>query len=213
MNQRTHTLLWCIGLGSAPLFCVPQAWQALYSVAGISIAQIGGAIFFLVCQLMLAHADHPSHRSTAESRVIQVYWAWLAGVMLMFAAVAHNPTYTWSGFDTAIVVTICAGSVLVLALGTTLDFGVRDPQAQAGFGIVFKSLPQLVLALKIAHEGGAGFTRMGVVVGHVIILSRIYQIALIAREQGWVRNRRLLFASELANETTWLAATVVWIAV
>ena len=77
----------------------------------------------------------------------------------------------------------------------------------------FKAIPQLALAYKIFMRGGAGLAGAAVITGHITILPRLGQLWFSIKEAGWDRNRHGSALSELANEASWLVATLVWLLV
>jgi hypothetical protein len=87
----------------------------------------------------------------------------------------------------------------------------QRPHDQGRAGGIFKAVPQLALAYKIFMQGGAGLAAAAVITGHVTILSRLGLLWFFIKEAGWDRNRRGSALSELANETSWLIATIVWL--
>jgi hypothetical protein len=54
---------------------------------------------------------------------------------------------------------------------------------------------------------------IGIWAGHVTICMRIGQLVYAIREAGWDRYRRGSLISEVANEASWIVATVVWLLV
>jgi hypothetical protein len=69
----------------------------------------------------------------------------------------------------------------------------------------------LALAYKIFMQGGAGLATAAVITGHITILSRLGLLWFSIQEAGWDRNRRGSALSEVANEISWLVATLVWL--
>lgn len=208
---QTEKLFWFIGFSSAFLFGIPQILRALTTVEGMSIAQLGTTVVFLVIQLSLAFTNGAATRSGPEKRIMQVYGAWLSIVCLLLAVVFWNGTWTWSGSDTATMVLVCAATGLIVRRARVDPAGLGEPRVRAGLSMTFKALPQCLLAVKIASEGGNGFTAMAVVMGHVVILSRLAQMQLFAKEHGWQHNHRCLYVSECANEASWILCTLAWI--
>ena len=62
-------------------------------------------------------------------------------------------------------------------------------------------------------RGGAGLAGAAVITGHITILPRLGQLWFSIKEAGWDRNRHGSALSELANEASWLVATLVWLLV
>ncbi len=208
---QTEKLFWFIGFSSAFLFGIPQILRTFTTVEGMSVAQLGTTVVFLVLQLSLAFSNGTTSRSGPEQRIIQVYCAWLAIVSLLLGAVFWNGTWTWSTSGSATMVLVCA-AVGMIVRGSQMDpAGLAEPRVRAGLSITFKALPQCLLAVKIAAEGGSGFTSMAMLMGHVVILSRLAQMQLFAHEHGWQENQRCLYVSECANEASWILCTLAGI--
>ena len=104
------------------------------------------------------------------------------------------------------------GAVLTLAVGSRQRLGIADPMVKGWLAVFFKAIPQLALAYKIYLRGGAGLAAAAVITGHITILARLGQLWFSIQEAGWDRNRRGSALSELANEGSWIIATLVWLA-
>ncbi len=77
--------------------------------------------------------------------------------------------------------------------------------------ILYKSLPQFMMALKIIAEGASGIPFSVIVFANVSISTRIMQIQLAVRESGWDQNQLWLFISECANQVSYLTVTLAWL--
>jgi hypothetical protein len=92
-----------------------------------------------------------------------------------------------------------------------LGLKITDPLVKGVIAVCFIGLPQLTLAYKIFLEGGQGLAGTMLFAGHIAILTRLGQLWFSIQEAGWDRNRQGAALSEIANETTWLLVTLVWL--
>ena len=80
--------------------------------------------------------------------------------------------------------------------------------------VFFKAIPQLAPGLQNVHVGRKKWP-----LGRCAhwpchhSLARLGQLWFSIKEAGWDRNRRGSALSELANEASWLVATLVWLLV
>jgi hypothetical protein len=88
--------------------------------------------------------------------------------------------------------------------------GLKDAVIKGLLAIIFKALPQFMMALKIASEGGSGIPMMTIIVGNIGVTIRIGQLLVAIKKMGWDKNLTWIFLAEVANETSWSIVTIVW---
>lgn len=202
-------LLFAVQVAAAGVFGVSQTVRLVSSQQGVNVTWFLYWLLFLLLNLVLtarAHDVQPS-RVTWQAIASYAWWSFFAAASLITFLV-RSPSL-WDGRDTVTTLGVAA-SVVVLA-GFYRGLPLRDPMVRGWLALVFKSLPQVVLAAKVAMDGGAGVAGTAMVAGHVTICVRIVQLAFSIREAGWDRNRRGSFLSEVGNEASWLLVTVVWL--
>ncbi|MSQ12151.1 MAG: hypothetical protein EXR48_05625 [Dehalococcoidia bacterium] len=202
-------LLFLVQAGAAGVFGVSQAVRLVSSQEGVNVTWFLYWLVFLLLNVVLtarAHAAQPS-RITIQSLLGYVWWSLFAAAGLVTFLVQSS-----SRWDSRDSITTAGVAVTVAALALAYrGLPLRDPILRGSLALAFKSVPQVVLAVKIAMEGGSGIAGLAILTGHVTICARILQLAFSIREAGWDRNRRGSLLSELGNEASWLLVTVLWL--
>jgi hypothetical protein len=201
--------LFLIQAAATVVFGGSQAARLLSSQQGVNVTWFLYWLIFLLLNVALtlrAHRAQPS-RVTLQALASYLLWAGSAAVSLgIFLTLSPS---LWDARDTATTLAV-AGGIVVLGFAYR-GLPLRDPIFRGWLALFFKSLPQVVLAVKVGMDGGAGLAPLAVWAGHVTICIRIGQLAFSIREAGWDRNRRGSFLSEVGNELSWVLVTVVWL--
>lgn len=187
-----------------------QFFRMLTTSQGVSISWFACWQVFLVLNLVLAIRAHRNQPSRVTLQTILSYVAWITMVTLDLGVMFWKGTGTWNGRDTATLVLAAIGIVATLIVSRRKQLAIADPMVKGYLAVFFKAIPQLALAYNIFMVGGAGLAGMAVVTGHITILTRLGQLWFSIREAGWDRNRIGSAISELANEGSWIVATIVW---
>ncbi|MCR4274474.1 MAG: hypothetical protein NUW02_00265 [Candidatus Campbellbacteria bacterium] len=185
--------------------------MAKNSVHGVLVTMFLGVEMFLVINLILALRAHRGNKSRAEKQVVFVYTLWVilwsSNLTLFFAKGGLNE---WSRVDSAIAVALCLGIFGLWVFAHIKKLSSSDGIMRGCLSLLFKVTPQIGQAIKIAIVGGApGIGIIMIVVGHMTILTRMAQLFVAAR-RGWSRELRGLVLSEMGNEVSWLAVTILW---
>jgi len=178
---------------------------------GVSISWFACWQVFLVLNLVLAIRAHRNQPSRVTFQTILSYVAWVTMVTLDLGVMFWKGTGTWNERDTATVIFAAIGIVATLAVARRKKLTITDPMVKGYLAVFFKAVPQLALACNMLIVGGAGLASMAVVTGHITILTRLGQLWFSIREAGWDRNRVGSAISEIANEGSWIVATVIWL--
>jgi len=117
----------------------------------------------------------------------------------------------WSSRDTLSMVAVSLGVVSTLLVAQRKDLSIRDPMVKGYLAVLFKGVPQLILAYEIMLWGGQGVATLAIISGHATIISRLGQLWFSIKEAGWDRNRIGSAISEIANEGSWIIVTIVWL--
>lgn len=195
------------------LFGVSQLAQMSASTEGVSITWFAFWEIFLIINLRLAVNAHRNQPSRVTMQTIAVYAlstviaAGCLGVLLWHGTAGWNPRDTLTTAITGV------GIAMVLVYGRRQRLTLADPMVRGYLAVLFKCIPQLTLAYNIALVGGDGISSVGIVAGHVSICTRLGQLWFSLREAGWDRNRIGSMVSEVANEGSWIVATVAWLLV
>lgn len=205
--------LFVLQLGCALLFGASQITHMFAITEGVSLTWFAFWEIFLVINLMLsvnAHRNQPS-RVTFQTIVVYAFWTVIAAFCL--GLLLWQGTAVWNSRDTLTTAVTGVGIAMVAGYGRRQRLTLADPMVRGYLAVLFKGVPQLTLAYNIALVGGDGIAPLGVIAGHVTICTRLGQLWFSIREAGWDRNRIGSLVSEVANEGSWIVATVAWLLV
>ncbi len=215
-TRRTRLVtdgLFVLQFACAVAFGGGQTLKMLESTAGVSISWLTFWAVFLLINLRLSWQAHQAAPSRITAQTVAIYITWTSLLSVTLAVLVWRADGHWSNIDTLTSVLAVLGVATTLGIGARHDLGWRDPIVRGWLAVFFKAVPQLTLAWNMALHGGAGLAAVSVWAGHVTICTRIGQLLYGIREAGWDRFRRGSLISELANEGSWIVATVVWVLV
>lgn|GEM_PF-541558 len=203
-------LLFGVQIIGAFVFSGSQFFRLLENTTGQSLSMQIIMEIFLCIQLMLAIGAHQTKASRITRQTVGVYTMWLVFVGSNIVAIFINGHYRWGSNDISTTWVVLGGLVVMVLWAMYRKLDLKDPMIKGLAAILFKAVPQLMMAVKIAQEGGAGVPMVTIIVGNVTALTRLGQIYLVIREAGRDRNRLWLGISEATNELGWATVTVVW---
>lgn len=210
-RQLTTDALFGVQLLFTFIFGGSQFYRMLTTRQGVNLTWFVSWLIFLLLNLALCIRAHKNQPSRVTLQTILSYAAWTVVVAADLAVMLWKGTHVWGETDTVTVITVGLGVALTVGLAFRLELGLVDPMVKGWLAVFFKAIPQLALAYKIYMRGGAGLAAAAVITGHITILARLGQLWFSIKEAGWDRNRRGSALSELANEISWLIATLVWL--
>lgn len=164
---------------------------------------------FLLLNLSLAIKANREKPSTAGKQSVAVYIMWTVLVSAMLTATVSNQ-YIWSKTDTATLAFNIGAGFGIYVIGRNENLPLTDPMVRGWMALVFKSFPQVMLAVTIWGAGGASLPIIAILVGHGTILLRLAQIILAGNDNDWVRSSRALLLSETGNEASWILVSIAW---
>ncbi len=205
------TLFW-LQIFFAFVFCGAYFYRSLHDVTGSSLVQFGLVATFTLLHLALSIGAHKSAPSRVTFQAIVIYCVWTVLMTTIIGAVILNPSYEWNQRETTQLSTALSLTFAIFLFSLFSGKGPSDPIIKALLAISYKSVPQVLLALKFLAEGASGTPGLSVLIGHVTIIIRLAQIGFMVKEAGWEKNRIWLAISETTNEVSWLFATIAWIA-
>lgn len=194
-------------------FGISQFVKMLETTQGVSLSWLLLWALFLVINVRLAVQAHAIRPSRISRQTIATYLAWLCMLGINLGLLAWRHDTPWTGMDSLTAALAAAGTLLVLGVGRWHGLGAHDPLVRGWMAVFFKGVPQLTLAWHMANVGGAGLSAFVVWTGHFMICTRLCQLVFSIREAGWDRARAGSLISEVANEGSWIVATVVWVMV
>ncbi len=205
--------LFAIQITCALIFGITQIARMLESTTGVSLTWFLFWAIFLGLNLLLALKAHQVQPSRVTAQTVATYATWslvLAGALCVLLWRAMG---AWQPVDTLNVLVSGIGIAGTLAVGRRHGAGLADPMVRGWLAVFFKATPQLTLAWHLAQVGGAGLAPFAILAGHITINIRLGQLYFSIREAGWDRNRIGSAVSEIANELSWVVATIVWLVV
>ena len=177
---------------------------------GVSVSWYACWQVFLVLNLVLAIRAHRNQPSRVTFQIILSYVAWTTMVALDLVVMVWKNTGIWNIRDTITIALATIGTATTLTVAKQKQLTIADPMVKGYFAVFFKAVPQLVLAYNIMIGGGGGLAGIAIVTGHITILIRLGQLWFSIKEAGWDRNRTGSALSEIANESSWIVATIAW---
>lgn len=216
MSDRARLIadaLFAIQVACALGFGLSQVGRMLQTTEGVSLTWFLFWAIFLGLNLLLSIKAHQVQPSRVTAQTVVTYATWSSVLAIALAVLLWRSLGEWHPVDTLNVAVSGAGVLATLAVGRRRGLGPGDPMVRGWLAVFFKATPQLTLAWHLAEVGGAGLAPFAVIAGHVTINLRLGQLYFSIREAGWDRNRIGSAVSEIANEASWIVATVVWLLV
>ncbi|MFA6159570.1 MAG: hypothetical protein WC678_00580 [Parcubacteria group bacterium] len=203
-------LLFWVQVVLAFLLSVPQFFRLLENVKGQSLSMQVVMLGFLLLNLSLALGAYRVEPNRNTLQIIAIYIMWAVFVTGNIVAIFWNGLYCWSSNDTVTMFLVGAGVVSILNICMIKGLGLKEASIKGSLAIIFKALPQFMMALKIASEGGAGIPMMTIIVGNIGVTIRIGQLLVAIKKIGWDKNLTWIFLAEVANEISWVIVTMAW---
>jgi hypothetical protein len=189
---------------------VVQGRHMLHSLQGVIVTSFALMEVFMFFNLLLALDVHRQKRNGESFKAVLLYAIFIVAVGLSCAAIAINGSYEWSRQDSIAMLSVAVGVVLIAAVKGRYKWSWNGPAIRTLIGILVKAVPQVLLAWRIAADGGAGLHEAVIWMGHATAVARLVQILILNFSAGWTRSGAGLLISETANEGTWIVVTVVW---
>lgn len=185
--------------------------RAFETVRGVNLAEQFSIEVFCLLNLALAVASYRSLPSRVAKQIVVIHIinaVATAGLGIIWI----TQGYVWSGNDILTACLAVGGSLVTITVGQVYGLPLIDPIIKGWIAVACKAIPHLMLGLKIADEGRDGFPLAALVMGHLLILLRLLQIAIAVRQaNAWDRNRIGAAISDGAGEIAWLFVTVMWL--
>lgn len=204
-------LFFGIQIISAFVLCGSQFFRLLEITQGQLLSMILLVEAFLFVNFLLAIKAHRVQSSRVTRQTLLVYLTLFVLMGFNVLAFFLNGEYQWSRNDTVTSILVLCGIVVVFIGAKIHKIELQDPMLKSLLAMIFKALPQFMMAFRIAQIGGAGVPAAVIISGHITILTRIGQIWFGIREAEWDRNRIWLCASETVNEISWITVSIIWI--
>jgi hypothetical protein len=212
-ERRLADALFVLQCLCATAFGVAQFLAMQRSVEGVSTSWFLFWVAFLVVNLVLAVNAYRVYASRIAWQTVVIYALWTVVCATVLVELLLEGGLRWNHVDDVTAAITVGGSVVAILVGHRRGLPVSDPLVRAAFAVLCKAVPQLTLAWNIWEAGGDGISAVAFAAGHVTICMRLWQVWLSIREAGWDRNRLGIAIGEVANEASWVVATMVWLAV
>jgi hypothetical protein len=181
------------------------------STRGLSTSMFLFTGAFTVTNLYLSISLFRIQPSRTTKQTVGIYLLGTACYGLFLAVMMAKAEVVWDARDsyTALTVAMLATATFVYSLLRRI--AVIDPIMKGVYSLIFKSVPQFIMAWKVLQFGGGGLNAVMVIVFHILTLTRIYQICRGTGNTQWNKNRIALLVAEIGNETSWSLVTMVWL--
>ncbi len=195
------------------IFTSAQAIRMLTSTKGVSVSFFICVGAFAVINLVLsiaAYREAGKQDAGVKRQAIYIYSMWTTFAVIHFSIALWKMPRLWSSNDTLTMTIVGVGSIITVLVGKLKGMPLRDPYMRACLAAFLKCVPQVTLAVNIYLKGSSGLSGIWIFMGHVTILTRLVHLHISSKE-GWNRNTRASFWSEIGNETSWLVASIAWL--
>ena len=209
-KKFTADLLFALQICLALVSGGSEFLRLLTTTQGVNVSWLASWLTFLLINLELTLRAHRLQPSRVTRQTVLTYAAWTTVIAADLALLLWRGTEGWDSKDTVTALVVGLGLLLTFLYAWRRGLSLTDPMVNAGCGMCFIGLPQLILAYKIFTVGGAGLAGAMLLAGHIGITTRLGQLWFAIREAGWDRNRLAAALTELANESTWLLVTLAW---
>ena len=207
----TADIIFVVQICLALTLGVSQFVKMLASTQGVSASMfLFTDIFFsLLCWMAIIANKKLPGRMAKETIVVYAMSVIVYSVLLIETYV-KAPVF-WEMSDWLTAGLVAAGIVVIVAVKGIKKWELAEPYLKTGLAMVFKAIPQLLLAWKIFQVGGGGVSGLWILSFHCFTISRLVPLVILNRESKWDRTRKSMFLSEIANEVSWLAVTLAWL--
>jgi hypothetical protein len=182
-----------------------------FSTRGLSTSMLLFACLYTVINMMLVISAYRAKPSRMMTQVISVYAAGTLVLSSFILVMLIKGEGVWEGNDNLTTALVISAMVLAIVYSQLRRLPFLDPVMKGLYSLIFRSIPQFLMAWKIFQIGGQGLNAALVVTYHVTTAIRIYQIVFSIREAGWDRNRYGILLFEAGNAVSWTCVTVAWL--
>jgi hypothetical protein len=188
-----------------------RIYRAFETVRGVNLAEQFSIEVFCLLNLALAVASYKHLPSRVAKQIVTVHII-NAVATAGLAVIWLTQGYVWSGNDTLTAGLAIGGSLTVIVIGLLHDLPIIDPVIKGWIAVACKAVPHLMLGFIIADEGRGGFPLAALLMGHLLILLRLFQIGIAVRQaRAWDRIRIGAAISDGAGEIAWIFVTIMWL--
>ena len=210
-KRMAGDLLFWFQLTMAWAFTVPQVIRSLESTAGMTITWSVFCSAFVLINLFLALGAYEQSKSRKARQVVLVYANWLVLWLTLFTIIAIKGTWFKEDTILTILILISLAVLLVVRRRESLVATVSEPITRGIIALLLKSVPQLFIGYCIIVAGRKdGLAGATLTIGHITVCTRLVEIWLAARQDGWNKKNQGMLIGESGNEISWLVTTAIW---
>lgn len=194
----------------AYVFAIPQLVRLFETTKGVTITWLLLADCFVILNFLLTLGSYRRSRNAEAFQALVIYGNWVvlvtSMVTIMFIKV------TWTNQDWLVTSLVAMSAILVMLWAEATKRGIKDPLVRGILVGLFRVVPHFYLCYCILLAGsGSGIPWKTVVAANVTAMARIVTLYLSGCKTGWERGVKASFLSEVANESSWMLVTVVWL--
>lgn len=186
-----------------------QVIQMPISTDGLSLSFFICFLVFCVLNLLLslrAVREVKAEDKASYYQAVFVYAMWILYLVIQLVLVIFYGL-RWNEVDTVTITVVALFVFLTLIQARWLKLSLTSPWIKCALAICFKCIPTLGFGFTIYLNGSTGVSMVWVVLGHFLILSRVFHIGLL-NKNGWNQSSLASFVSELLGEVCLIAATI-----
>lgn len=207
----TADIIFIVQICLALTLGISQFVKMLTSTQGVSASMfLFTDVFFGLLFWMAIIANRKIPGRMAKETIIVYAMSVLVYSVLLIETYLKAPVF-WEMSDWLTTGLVAAGIVAIAAIKSIKRWELAEPYLKTGLAMVFKAIPQLLLAYKIFQVGGDGVSGLWILSFHCFTISRLVPLVLLNRESKWDNTRKSMLLSEIANEVSWLAVTAAWL--
>jgi hypothetical protein len=179
-------------------------------VDGLSLVFYSVFFVYVVFSLTLAVSSYKAEKTKDRGRTIWIFIIW--GVILATFFVLGLGKIPWDKEDTIVCIVIAIMIVISVSAVILYCEGIRDPFVRASIAMISKGVPQLYLIYAVySDQSSSGLPWGALLTAHATSMSRLVQVLLSGRKNGWDRPTKGLLCGEIANVLSFCVYTIFWV--
>lgn len=191
-------------------FTIPQCLRFFESTEGVTINWFLCAYIFIALNLYLSYGTYRrvKSRETLQAFLIYLNWGFLGLALLTISFLRCS----WINVDTYIFSAVIILSGIVIVVGYAKGRNINDPTVKGLLVGLFRVVPHLYMSWCIIQAGsGDGIATKAIWAANITASTRIVTLVFSGRKAKWEKGVVASLLSEIANESSWILVTVVWL--
>jgi hypothetical protein len=203
-------LLFVFQIVMAWVFAIPQCLRFFESTEGVTINWFLCAYIFIVLNLYLSYGTYRKVKSkeTLQAFLIYLNWGFL-GLPLVVISFLKCP---WISVDTYIFSAVMILAGVVTGVGYARGRNINDPTVKGLLVGLFRVVPHVYMSWCIIQAGsGEGIATKAIWAANITASTRIITLVFSGRKAKWEKGVVASLLSEIANESSWMLVTIIWL--